>query len=224
MAEIRIVIAQRGWVFVGRVSREEHEVVMRDAKNIRRWGTNGRPRRIVVGTEDGNRTRRGRHRASAPTAGHRADRRRPEVLGEEAWTLIESCALRARRPLRDRGARRPRAQNVAAGFRSPELRRGRVRALGSNSATATATTTRQRQATAPATATATAAATATATAPATATAAGDGDGYGNFWLRLRLRLRQRLAPATATLRRRLRPQISISQASETISYRFRSPR
>jgi hypothetical protein len=39
VAEIRIVIAQRGWVFVGRVSREEHEVVVRDAKNIRRWGT-----------------------------------------------------------------------------------------------------------------------------------------------------------------------------------------
>ena len=38
-AEIRIVVAQRGWVFVGRVSREEHEIVLRDAKNIRRWGT-----------------------------------------------------------------------------------------------------------------------------------------------------------------------------------------
>ena len=39
MSEIRIVIAQRGWVFVGRCSREEQEVVLRDAKNIRRWGT-----------------------------------------------------------------------------------------------------------------------------------------------------------------------------------------
>lgn len=38
-ADIRIVIAQRGWVFVGRVSREEHEIVVHDAKNIRRWGT-----------------------------------------------------------------------------------------------------------------------------------------------------------------------------------------
>ena len=38
-AEIRIVVAQRGWVFIGRVSREEHEIVLRDAKNIRRWGT-----------------------------------------------------------------------------------------------------------------------------------------------------------------------------------------
>lgn len=36
---VRIIIAQRGWVFVGKVSREEHEIVIRDAKNIRRWGT-----------------------------------------------------------------------------------------------------------------------------------------------------------------------------------------
>ncbi len=36
---VRIIVAQRGWVFVGRVSREEHEIVIRDAKNIRRWGT-----------------------------------------------------------------------------------------------------------------------------------------------------------------------------------------
>lgn len=36
--ETRIVIAQRGWVFVGRVSRADHEIVIRDAKNIRRWG------------------------------------------------------------------------------------------------------------------------------------------------------------------------------------------
>ncbi len=37
--DVRIVIVQRGWVFCGRVSREEHEVVIRDAKNIRTWGT-----------------------------------------------------------------------------------------------------------------------------------------------------------------------------------------
>lgn len=36
---IRIVIAQRGWVFVGVVSREEHEIVIRRARSIRRWGT-----------------------------------------------------------------------------------------------------------------------------------------------------------------------------------------
>ena len=88
VAEIRIVIAQRGWVFVGRVSREEHEVVMRDAKNIRRWGA-----AQASAVWSGPKTEpysTGGHRASAPTAGHRADRRRPEVLGE-AWTLIESC-------------------------------------------------------------------------------------------------------------------------------------
>lgn len=36
---IRIVVAQRGFVFVGRVRREDHHVVLRDAKNLRRWGT-----------------------------------------------------------------------------------------------------------------------------------------------------------------------------------------
>ena len=40
---IQIVIAQRGWVFVGKVSTpNESEVVIENAKNIRRWGnTNG---------------------------------------------------------------------------------------------------------------------------------------------------------------------------------------
>jgi hypothetical protein len=33
--DIRIVIAQRGWVFIGRFQREDHEIVLRDAKNIR---------------------------------------------------------------------------------------------------------------------------------------------------------------------------------------------
>ncbi len=37
--DIRIVVAQRGWVFVGRYAHEDHEIVLRDAKNIRRWGT-----------------------------------------------------------------------------------------------------------------------------------------------------------------------------------------
>lgn len=37
--EARIVICHRAWVFVGLVSREENEIVIRDAKNIRRWGT-----------------------------------------------------------------------------------------------------------------------------------------------------------------------------------------
>ncbi len=37
--DVRIVIAQRGWVFIGRFAREEHEIVLRDARTIRRWGT-----------------------------------------------------------------------------------------------------------------------------------------------------------------------------------------
>lgn len=34
-----IIIAQRGWVFIGEVSTTENEVVISNAKNIRRWGT-----------------------------------------------------------------------------------------------------------------------------------------------------------------------------------------
>lgn len=37
--EVRIVIGQRGWVWVGRYSTDGEEVTLRDAKNIRRWGT-----------------------------------------------------------------------------------------------------------------------------------------------------------------------------------------
>jgi len=36
---IQIIIAQRGWVFVGEVSEEGDKVVIKNAKNIRRWGT-----------------------------------------------------------------------------------------------------------------------------------------------------------------------------------------
>lgn len=39
MAEIRIVIAQRGWIFVGWFLREGNEIVLRGAMNLRRWGT-----------------------------------------------------------------------------------------------------------------------------------------------------------------------------------------
>jgi hypothetical protein len=39
MSDIRIVIAQRGWVFVGRYEINQMEVVIRDAKCIRQWGT-----------------------------------------------------------------------------------------------------------------------------------------------------------------------------------------
>lgn len=39
LGTIRIVIAQRGFVFCGYVRREEHEIVVRHAKMLRRWGT-----------------------------------------------------------------------------------------------------------------------------------------------------------------------------------------
>jgi hypothetical protein len=35
----QIVIAERGWVYVGRISRDGDQVVIRDAQNVRRWGT-----------------------------------------------------------------------------------------------------------------------------------------------------------------------------------------
>lgn len=38
-SEWRIVIAQRGWVFVGRWSQDGEIVTLTDAKNIRTWGT-----------------------------------------------------------------------------------------------------------------------------------------------------------------------------------------
>lgn len=36
--EIKIVIMQRGFVFVGRVAIEKDQVVIRNAQNIRKWG------------------------------------------------------------------------------------------------------------------------------------------------------------------------------------------
>lgn len=36
---LQIVVLHRGFVFVGKVTDEENEVVIRDAQNIRRWGT-----------------------------------------------------------------------------------------------------------------------------------------------------------------------------------------
>ena len=35
----RIVIAQRGWVFVGRYTENGDEVILRDASVVRVWGT-----------------------------------------------------------------------------------------------------------------------------------------------------------------------------------------
>lgn len=38
-SQIEIVIAQRGWVFVGRVTKDGQELTIRDGFNVRRWGT-----------------------------------------------------------------------------------------------------------------------------------------------------------------------------------------
>lgn len=37
--QIRIVVAQRGWVFVGRYSATADEVTLEHARCVRRWGT-----------------------------------------------------------------------------------------------------------------------------------------------------------------------------------------
>lgn len=38
-SKTQIVIAQRGWIFVGNVSEDGDDLVIRDARNIRIWGT-----------------------------------------------------------------------------------------------------------------------------------------------------------------------------------------
>lgn len=38
-AKKKIVVAQRGWVFVGDVRQEGDEVIIENCQNIRRWGT-----------------------------------------------------------------------------------------------------------------------------------------------------------------------------------------
>lgn len=35
----QIVVAQRGWVFIGDVSEVDGQIQINNAKNIRRWGT-----------------------------------------------------------------------------------------------------------------------------------------------------------------------------------------
>jgi hypothetical protein len=35
----QVVIAERGWVYVGRVSRDGDHIVITDCYNVRRWGT-----------------------------------------------------------------------------------------------------------------------------------------------------------------------------------------
>ena len=34
-----VIIAERGWVYVGRVRRDGDQIVITDAQNVRRWGT-----------------------------------------------------------------------------------------------------------------------------------------------------------------------------------------
>jgi hypothetical protein len=36
---LQIIIAQRGWVFIGNVERSGDEVTINNAKCVRRWGT-----------------------------------------------------------------------------------------------------------------------------------------------------------------------------------------
>lgn len=42
MYEKQIVIAQRGWVFVGDVTKEGDEIIVQNASCIRKWGTPGK--------------------------------------------------------------------------------------------------------------------------------------------------------------------------------------
>jgi len=37
--DIKIVVLDRGWVFLGRVRKMEDSIVITQARNIRRWGT-----------------------------------------------------------------------------------------------------------------------------------------------------------------------------------------
>ena len=39
MNDIKIVILQRGWVYIGKLSTEGDMFTLEDAYNIRRWGT-----------------------------------------------------------------------------------------------------------------------------------------------------------------------------------------
>lgn len=40
-SEWQIIIAERGWIYVGRPTRVGDQLVIRDAFNIRKWGTTG---------------------------------------------------------------------------------------------------------------------------------------------------------------------------------------
>lgn len=39
MSNYQIIIAERGWVYVGKVSRDGDHIVIAECNNIRRWGT-----------------------------------------------------------------------------------------------------------------------------------------------------------------------------------------
>jgi hypothetical protein len=39
MSKFNIVIAERGWVYVGRTRRDGDHMVIEDCHNVRRWGT-----------------------------------------------------------------------------------------------------------------------------------------------------------------------------------------
>lgn len=41
MTQWQIIIAERGWIYVGKITREGDQVVIREARNVRRWGTTG---------------------------------------------------------------------------------------------------------------------------------------------------------------------------------------
>ena len=51
--DIKIVILQRGWVYIGRFTREGNDCKPTNALNIRRWGTiNGLPELVNGPTSD----------------------------------------------------------------------------------------------------------------------------------------------------------------------------
>jgi hypothetical protein len=48
--EIKIVVLQRGWVYVGRFERKDNDCFLRNAYNIRSWGTTKGLPELVNGT------------------------------------------------------------------------------------------------------------------------------------------------------------------------------
>lgn len=48
-APVRIVIAQRGWVWIGRVARDGDDIVISPALNVRRWGTSAGLGQLAAG-------------------------------------------------------------------------------------------------------------------------------------------------------------------------------